>query len=70
MLDLEPVQVSLLPQGAFSSYISQRQAQSVASDHVKPTHVNPTDKVLSELGAPRVVVEAVAVTEAERATAR
>ena len=70
VLGLEPVQVSLLPQGAFSSYISQRQAQSVAPDHVKPTHVNPTDKVLSELGAPRVVVEAVAVTEAERATAR
>ena len=70
VLGLEPVQVSLLPQGAFSSYISQRQAQSVAPDHVKPTHVNPTDKVLSELGAPRVMVEAAEVTEAERAAAR
>jgi hypothetical protein len=70
MLGLEPVQVSLLPQGAFSSYISQRQAEGVAPGHLKPTHVNPTDKVLSELGAPRVVVEAVPATEAERATAQ
>jgi len=70
MLGLEPVQVSLLPQGAFSSYISRRQAEGVAPGHLKPIHVNPTDKVLSELGAPRVVVEAAPATEAERATAR
>lgn len=70
MLGLEPVQVSLLPQGAFSSYISQRRSEGVEQDHLKPIHVNPTDKVLSELGAPRVVVEAAPATEAERATAR
>ena len=70
VLGLEPVQVSLLPQGAFSSYISQRQAKGVAPGNLKLTHVNPSDEVLSLLRVPKVVVEAVPATEAERTTAR
>jgi hypothetical protein len=70
MLGLKPVEVTLLPQGAFSSYISQRQSEGADLDSLKLPHVNPSDKVLSLLGAPRVVVEAVPATEAERAAAR
>jgi len=70
VLGLKPVQVTLLPQGAFPSYMAQRQAEGADLGHLKPPHINPSDRVLSLLGAPRVVVEAVPVTEAERAAAR
>jgi hypothetical protein len=36
---------------------------------LKPPHVNPSEKVLSLLGAPKVVVEAAPVTERERVEA-
>jgi hypothetical protein len=67
MLGSKPIQVSFLPTGAFANYISQRQAEGADLAHLKPPHVNPSDKVLSLLGAPRVVVEAVPAVEAERA---
>jgi hypothetical protein len=69
LLDLKPVEVTLLPQGAFASYISQRQAEGADLGHLKPPHINPSDRVLSLLGAPRVVVEAV-TAEAERVEPR
>ena len=70
VLGLKPIKVTFLPQGAFASYISQRQAEGADLGSLKPPHINPSDKVLSLLGAPRVVVEAVPVTEAERAATR
>jgi len=69
-LGLKPVEVTLLPQGAFSSYYARRQSEGAAVESLKPPHVNPSDEVLSLLGAPRVVVEAVPATEAERAAPR
>jgi len=69
MLDLKPLEITLLPQGAFSSYYAQRQSEGAAVESLKPPHVNPSDEVLSLLGAPKVVVEAVPATEAERAAA-
>ena len=69
MLDLRPVEVTFLPQGAFSSYIAQRQAEGAALGHLKPPHINSSDKVLSLLGAPKVVVEAAPVTEEAERTA-
>jgi hypothetical protein len=70
MLGLKPVEVTLLPQGAFSSYISQRQAEGAPLGYLKLPHVNPSDEVISLLRAPKVVVEAAPVTEAERIAAR
>ena len=70
VLGLKPVEVTLLSPGAFSSYVSQRQAEGAPLGHLKPPHVNPPDEVLSLLRAPKVVVEAAPVTEAERAAAR
>jgi len=70
VLGLKPIEVTFLPQGAFARYISQRQAEGADLGSLKPPHINPSDRVLSLLGAPRVVVEAVPVTEAERAATR
>jgi len=71
VLGLKPVEVTLLPQGAFASYVAQRQAEGADLGNMKPPHINPSDKVLSLLGAAKKVeVEAVPATEAARATAR
>jgi hypothetical protein len=69
MLDLKPLEITLLPQGAFSSYMTQRQAEGADSGHLKPPHINPSDEMLSLLGAPKVVVEAAPVTEEAERTA-
>jgi len=70
VLGLKPLEVTLLPQGAFSSYMAQSQAEGADSGHLKPPHINPSDEMLSLLGAPKVAVEAVPATEAERAAAQ
>jgi hypothetical protein len=62
MLDLKPVKVTLLPQGAFSSYTAQRRAEGALLESLRPQRVNPSDEVLSLLKTPKVVVEAVPVT--------
>jgi hypothetical protein len=70
VLGLKPIKVTFLPRDAFARYISQRQAEGADLGIIKPPHINPSDEVLSLLGAPGVVVEEAApVTEAERAAA-
>ena len=70
VLGLKPVEVSLLPQGATSSYISQRQAEGADLGHLKPPHINPSDEILSMLRSPRVEVEAVPTTQVEPVATR
>jgi len=67
VLGSKPIEVTLLPRGAFASYISQRQAEGAPLGHLKPPHINPTDKALAQLGSPKVVVEAAPATRTERA---
>jgi hypothetical protein len=43
------VRVMLLPQGTFASYTAHRQAEGADLAHLKPPHINPSDKVLSLL---------------------
>ena len=64
------VKVSFLPQGAFSSYISQRQAEGADLGHLKPPHINPSDEVLALLGAVRKVEVEAVVSEEEHIPAR
>ena len=45
------VEVKTLPRGAFAAYISQRRAEGAELAHIKPTHINPSDEVLSLLQA-------------------
>jgi hypothetical protein len=69
VLALKPIEVTLLPQNAFAKYTSQKQAEGADLGHLKPSHINPSDKILSLLAAPKVAVEA-APAEAERVLAR
>jgi len=70
VLGLRPVQVSLLPQGAFASYGAHRRAGGNGINGKHLSHINPSDEVISMLRAPKVVVEAVSIAEEERAVAR
>jgi phenylacetate-coenzyme A ligase PaaK-like adenylate-forming protein len=47
--DSRQVDVTLLPQGTFANYISQRQAEGADLGHLKPPHINPTDRTLAAL---------------------
>jgi len=59
------VETSLLPPGAFANYTSQRQAEGADLAHLKPPHINPSDKVLSLLLAiPEVAAEVKVEAEA------
>ena len=59
------VEVTLLPPGAFANYTSQRQAEGADLAHLKPPHINPSDKVLSLLLAkPKAKVKVEAEAEA------
>jgi hypothetical protein len=69
VLSLKPVEVTSLPQGAFSNYIARRQSEGATLESLRLPHVNPSEEALSLLRAPEVVVEAVPATEAERAAA-
>ncbi|MCK5434027.1 MAG: GH3 auxin-responsive promoter family protein [Dehalococcoidales bacterium] len=60
------VETTLLPRGAFANYTSQRQAEGADLAHLKPPHINPSDKVLSLLLAkPKAVPEVKVAAEAE-----
>jgi len=70
VMGLRPVQVSLLPQGAFAGYAAHRRASGNGMNGKHRSQINPSDEVISLLKAPKVVVEAVSVAEEERAVAR
>jgi hypothetical protein len=75
MLDLNPIKVTLLPEGAFANYIAQRRAEGADLAHLKPRHINPSDAELAVLRArvkavPEVEVTAEAEAEAEAVAGR
>ena len=43
------VDLALLPRGTFSGYTTQKQHEGADPAHLKPTHINPSDKELSML---------------------
>jgi hypothetical protein len=51
VLGLKPVTATLLPAGAFARYIAKRQAEGAPLGHLKPVHINPSDKALALLGS-------------------
>jgi len=68
MLTLNPIKVTLLPEGVFANYIDQRRAEGADLAHLKPRHINPSDAELSLLRArvkavPEVEIAAEAETE-------
>ncbi len=61
------VKVTLLPTGVFANYISKRRAEGAELAHLKPPHINPSDKTLSLLlSKPETSAGVEAATEAER----
>ena len=50
MLDSKPMKVTLLPEGAFANYIAQRRAEGADLAHLKPRHINPSERELLLLG--------------------
>jgi phenylacetate-coenzyme A ligase PaaK-like adenylate-forming protein len=50
LLGLTPLMITLLPEGAFANYAAQRQAEGADLAHLKPSHINPPEKVLRQLG--------------------
>jgi hypothetical protein len=52
VLNTMPVKVTLLPKGAFENHINLRRSQGADLAHLKPRHINPTDKELAILGSP------------------
>lgn len=51
IIRMQPVKVTLLPRGAFANYTAKRRAEGADLAHLKPPHLNPSDRVLSLLGA-------------------
>ena len=71
IIRMQPVKVTLLPRGAFANYIAQRRSEGADLAHLKPPHLNPSDRVLSLLGAKEKAVQEEAVQEeAVEVTAR
>jgi hypothetical protein len=52
MLQQDPLQVSLLPEGAFGSYMKAQQEAGADLAHVKPPHMQPTDEIMERLKQP------------------
>jgi len=48
-LGLEPLEVTLLPNGAFQEYISERRAAGADLAHLKPPHLNASDGMIASL---------------------
>jgi hypothetical protein len=69
-LDPIPLEVTLLPEGAFNNYIAKRREEGADLAHLKPRHINPSDTELSLLrtrvrAMPEIKVPAEAEAEVE-----
>ena len=58
------IKAHLLPKGTFANYTAQRQAEGADLAHLKPPHINPSEKVLSMLMTKPEEVKVGAETEA------
>jgi hypothetical protein len=52
LLRLRPLKVTVLPRGAFGSYLAAQQARGAELAHLKPPHLNPSDETLRVLLGP------------------
>jgi len=50
LIDFKPIEVTLLPAGAFANYKNQQIAEGSELAQMKPPHINPSDRALSLLG--------------------
>jgi hypothetical protein len=70
MIDFK-VEVNVLPQGAFAHFTEQRRAEGADLAHLKPPHINPSQRVLDLLTEkPAEVVRVSSETTSETAAVR
>lgn len=48
-IGLKPLKVTLLPPGTFAGYLAQREAEGADLGHLKPPHINPSERVMAAL---------------------
>lgn len=70
LLELKPIKVSFLPPGTFSTYVNQRQAEGAELGHLKPPHINPSDRVMDALRIAAAEREVVPAGDKVRASVR
>jgi hypothetical protein len=58
MLEVQPVRVTLLPQGTYQAYAMEKQAAGADLAHMKPRRMNPSDEAISDLLRVAKLVEA------------
>jgi hypothetical protein len=63
LIDYKPITITMLSEGAFSRYAAKRHAEGADLAQLKPPHINPSNDVLTLLGAKPKRVE---VTEEEQ----
>ena len=51
MSNYKPIVATLLTEGSFKRYAQERQAEGADLAQLKPPHINPSDQILSKLGA-------------------
>ncbi len=49
MLDVHPLEVTILPRGTFQAYSMEKQAAGADLAHMKPARMNPPDEIISDL---------------------
>jgi hypothetical protein len=49
LIDYKPIKVTILPHGVFSDYKLRKQLEGTSLAHLRPPHINPPDKILSQL---------------------
>lgn len=49
MLEIDPLRVSLLSAGTFGKYMEEKQAAGADLGGLKPTHMNPSEKAMSDI---------------------
>jgi hypothetical protein len=49
LIDFKPIKVTVLPAGVFADYKVRRQAEGSSLAHLRPPHINPSDKILEQL---------------------
>ena len=54
ILGLRPLEVTLLPKGAFDAYIAEQRNAGADLAHLKPPHMNPKDAVIERLLNPHL----------------
>lgn len=54
MFEYNPLKVSALPEGAFSAYMSAQVQAGADLAHIKPPHMQPSEKIMERLLSPEV----------------